>query len=811
MALIALPIFSTTATVVLGPVDRPPTGHLASEIMKYYELRALFCPPTIFEQLVLEPEGLEQAKRLDFLIYAGGPLSTTTGNLLSQVTDVCQFYGSTETGGAQALVPLREDWPSLEWHPVYGADMQPYEDGTYELVLHKGSQYESIRSLSCNFPDVEEWRTRDLFRPHPTKPNLWQFHGRTDDIIVLSNGEKFNPSPSESIITGNPLLSGALIVGLARFQPALIVELRDDVKLESAAVVEAIWPTVQQANSQAPGHARVIRSMIAVAETKRFERAAKGTVVRKLTAEKFGLEIEALYAEKNPGDRDSVPVLTSISDRSAIETFVRASLQLSFPMPELKEDEDLYIRGLDSLKTVEIAGILKAGILKAGIEESNVSRLSAQTVYTNPTIQKLAKAIHQSLGPQDMSREESDGLGELRITKMATLVQKYTDNLPQVSPRKNQLLEGSKLNVVLTGSTGSLGTHLLLSLLDDLAIEKIYCLNRSVNGRERQEESFTNLGLKRDLSKVEFIKTDYGENQLGLSDAQYSRLTSTVDIIVHNAWKVNFNHSLESFQPVHIQGVRNFIDWSIHSSRHPHIIFLSSTSTVGNWRRVHQDGPVSEAPARNHHVAQEMGYGESKHVAECILDVAKERCGVPVSVLRVGQIAGPVATTGGIWNQDEWFPSLVKTSQSLGYLPSHIPDADWIPVDILAATVLDIVHFAATTGNARTYNIVNPRSTAWTSLLDTVRERLDPPVQIVELKEWIRKLEEIDGSDPKELSSKPAIKILDFYRSLGEQDETARRAVSFSTKHGIAASRNMAELRPVSVDWMKIWLTQWGY
>ena len=811
MALIALPIFSTTATVVLGPVDRPPTGHLASEIMKYYELRALFCPPTIFEQLVLEPEGLEQAKRLDFLIYAGGPLSTTTGNLLSQVTDVCQFYGSTETGGAQALVPLREDWPSLEWHPVYGADMQPCEDGTYELVLHKGSQYESIRSLSCNFPDVEEWRTRDLFRPHPNKPNLWQFHGRTDDIIVLSNGEKFNPSPSESIITGHPLLSGALIVGLARFQPALIVELREEVGLESAAVVEAIWPTVQQANSQAPGHARVIRSMIAVAETKRFERAAKGTVVRKLTAEKFGPEIEALYAEKNPGDRDSVPVLTSISDRSAIETFVRASVQLSFPMPELKEDEDLYIRGLDSLKTVEIAGILKAGILKAGIEESNVSRLSAQTVYTNPTIQKLAKAIHESLGPQDMSREESDGLGELRITKMATLVQKYTDNLPQVSPRKNQLLEGSKLNVVLTGSTGSLGTHLLLSLLDDLAIEKIYCLNRSVNGRERQEESFTNLGLKRDLSKVEFIKSDYGENQLGLSDAQYSRLTSTVDIIVHNAWKVNFNHSLESFQPVHIQGVRNFIDWSIHSSRHPHLIFLSSTSTVGNWRRVHQDGPVSEAPAPNHHVAQAMGYGESKHVAECILDVAKERSGVPVSVLRVGQIAGPVATTGGIWNQDEWFPSLVKTSQSLGYLPSHIPDADWIPVDILAATVLDIVHFAATTGNARTYNIVNPRSTAWTSLLDTVRERLDPPVQIVELKEWIRKLEEIDGSDPKELSSKPAIKILDFYRSLGEQDETARRAVSFSTKHGIAASRNMAELRPVSVDWMKIWLTQWGY
>ena len=135
MALVVLPIFSTTATVVLSPVDKPPTGRLTSEIMQYYEIRALFCPPTVFEQLVIEPDGLEQAKRLDFLLYAGGPLSDTTGNLLSQVTDVCQFYGSTETGAVPALIPQREDWASLEWHPSYQVDMQPSEDDAYEMVL----------------------------------------------------------------------------------------------------------------------------------------------------------------------------------------------------------------------------------------------------------------------------------------------------------------------------------------------------------------------------------------------------------------------------------------------------------------------------------------------------------------------------------------------------------------------------------------------------------------------------------------------------------------------------------------------------
>ena len=316
------------------------------------------------------------------------------------------------------------------------------------MILCRDPQLAGIRTLSYNFPDVEEWHIRDLCRLHLTKPNLWRFQGRTDDIIVSSNGEKFNPSPSESIITGHPLLSGAVIVGLARFQPALLVEVRDGVVLPTETVVEGIWPIVQQANAQAPGHARVIRSMIAVATTKRFERTGKGTIIRKLAAEKFELEIEALYSEVGLGDPG--PVLTATNDFSAIQDYVRASVKLSFSVPEFKEDEDLYVLGLDSLKTVEIAGILKAGI-----EASDLSWLSTHAIYANPTVQKLSKFIHKSLNP-GMSGEGCNGLEETRITQMALLVQKYTKDLPQIKPRKNQLLEASKLNVVLTGSTGSL-------------------------------------------------------------------------------------------------------------------------------------------------------------------------------------------------------------------------------------------------------------------------------------------------------------------------------------------------------------------
>ena len=70
-------------------------------------------------------------------------------------------------------------------------------------------------------------------------------------------------------------------------------------------------------------------------------------------------------------------------------------------------------------------------------------------------------------------------------------------------------------------------------------------------------------------------------------------------------------------------------------------------------------------------------------------------------------------------------------------------------------------------------------------------------------------LEQVDLSDTCELASKPAAKILDFFRDF-EKVKT-KGQVQFNTAHGIAASETMANLKPVSRDWMEIWLDQWGF
>lgn len=781
--------------------------------MRHCPVRALFCPPSIFEQLVQEPEGLQQVKQLDFLLYAGGPLSTITGNLLSQQTDVLQFYGSTEAGETQALVPLREDWASLEWHPMAGIDMQPSMDDAYELVFRKDScPLKEFLSLWSNFADIQEWRTKDLFRPHPSKPNLWKFHGRTDDIIVLSNGEKFNPNPSEAIISGNPLLSGVLIIGQGRFQAALLVEPQDS-GMPKDVLIEKIWPTIEQANLQAPGHARIIRSMIAVANADQsFERASKGTIIRKMTAEKFAPEVDALYSNDIESLKNG-PILLAPDETKSIREFVRSCINLSFSTFSLEDhnndDDDLFVLGLDSLKTVEITAMLNAG-LKA----SDTSWLSSQTLYANPTVQKLTKKIHDQLHPREESSSEEYNREKNRTTEMASLVNKYTQDLPRILQQIEKPRGTTNLTVVLTGSTGSLGSHLLRAILEDSNIVKVYCLNRSADAQSRHKEWFASIDLEDEYDlkrqKAEFIKVDFSRRDFGLSATKLDKLTSTTDILIHNAWKVDFNHSLESFERVHIQGVRHLIDWSIGSSRHPHIIFVSSLSSVGNWSAVHGNSePVPEILIENLDVAQVMGYGESKSVAERILNIANKTSGVPVSVLRVGQIAGPLMVKG-VWNEDEWLPALIKTSKSLGYLPDYVPDIDWIPVDNLAATILEILHFAARTEKSWVYNIVNPRLTPWGFLLDTVRLRLGPHVKVVSLREWVHKLEELDRTNTRALSAWPAIKILDFYRTL-EQVRSSEVGLAYTTAHGVEASKTLAKLEPVNKEWMTIWLDQWGH
>ena len=91
----------------------------------------------------------------------------------------------------------------------------------------------------------------------------------------------------------------------------------------------------------------------------------------------------------------------------------------------------------------------------------------------------------------------------------------------------------SRSNLILIGSTGSLGSYLLDSLLASPRVSKIMCLNRGSHGESKQKEGNAARGLITEWGeKVQFFQTDLSKSNLGLNESDYESLLKEASFII---------------------------------------------------------------------------------------------------------------------------------------------------------------------------------------------------------------------------------------------------------------------------------------
>ena len=663
-------------TCLMGP-EKPLSVDYCIELMQAARPTAAMFPPSVLEDLSNSEKALACIKNLHAIYYGGASLSTEAGNRLQQYTQIITAIGTSEIGWIPAVVPENPaDWGYFEWNESFGIDMQHVGDGLHELVIQRLPNNRDFQGVFHTFPDIDTYPTKDLYTQHPANPKLWRFHGRKDDLIVLSNGEKFNPVGMETTIEAHPFVRSAVVAGQSRFQASLLLEPNSDVpEMPSKAFIEAIWPTVQVANQTMSAHGRIMKNKIGLAsQDKPFKKTPKGTTMRRVTIQDYEDEINSLY-DAGLDDNLDIPLAETI-DGESVTDYIRQILCHVLDKTEIENNQDIYTAGLDSLMTIQVSRMLQKGI-KLRRPEAKADAITSQAIYGNPTVSQLSQLLMGIL-------EGKAQLGVPREEKIQSLVKKYTADLPVNKTRpQNQNTRPLPSTIILTGSTGSLGTYLLHSLLGRESVTKVYCLNRS-DAESRQKKGFEEKGFHLDATvwqeKVEFLQASFDEPRFGLSAAKYRELLESVDVIIHNAWKVNFNHSVDSFETTHIRGIRHFVDFSLNSRCNAHIHFVSSVGTVGGWTPDMGDS-VPEKPVENLSVVLPQGYSESKLIAERICLEASKRSLVPTTVHRVGQIAGPT-TTNGQWNPHEWLPTLIATSKAIGKVPQNLGSmmVDWVPV-----------------------------------------------------------------------------------------------------------------------------------
>lgn len=160
----------------------------------------------------------------------------------------------------------------------------------------------------------------------------------------------------------------------------------------------------------------------------------------------------------------------------------------------------------------------------------------------------LAKVICRS------EQELSTSINE-RTSIMAAMLGKYEseiDNItPSPSPGSDCTAENKADVVALTGSTGAVGSYILYGLLQNDRVSHVCCLSRAHDSQILQKPRNSERRVPTELpsDRVPFLTVDLTKHNFGLDEEMYNRLLSTTTQVIHNAWPVNFNQTLQSFQP----------------------------------------------------------------------------------------------------------------------------------------------------------------------------------------------------------------------------------------------------------------------
>ena len=163
-------------------------------------------------------------------------------------------------------------------------------------------------------------------------------------------------------------------------------------------------------------------------------------------------------------------------------------------------------------------------------------------------------------------------------TSLLDMVEKYSKNfrahVPSPNPPTGEV-------VVITGTSGSVGSSVLVKCLECPNIKHIYALNRpSADPVQMQMAALSKRGFDPSLvatSRLTLLNSDLSACDLGIGESLLEELCKTVTHIIHTSWLVNFLLDLSQFEPL-IKGTRNLIDLALSSPRPtpPRIVFISS-------------------------------------------------------------------------------------------------------------------------------------------------------------------------------------------------------------------------------------------
>ena len=607
--------------------DWPPTASSILSAWKTLESKGhpvdcAHSPPTIIETLheylIKNGQDFSPLSCLKILQPGGAKLSDNiVSSLVSHGVNVKSTYGSTEIGAVMRTIPHTKDNPHCYegFRNIFPdsdkLEMLDVGNNFYELIIHKG--FELAAELWLDKADSEPYRTNDLFLQDPPDSGNFSLIGRRDDLLILSDGNNVSAGNLQlDMQAGNPIIKNVLAVGHTRPCVSLLIEVKENEDQANNECLESIWKGVEKVNQDSPRHWHVLRSMVYVLpKGETLPVTPKGNVKRNETLKIFSGVIEELYRSLKGGNKAHITQNKEVQ-LSQISDIV--SLVSGIPSTELKYSTNFYEIGMDSIAALQLRSLLS----------EKVGSISLGAIFENPSVEKLAEYFKPAKTPLE-------GNESLQFIKQ--IVDKYSYEFSSWPSSTSQIDSGQAGEIILlTGASGSLGTALIERLNDSPGVTKIYAFLRGSDPEKALMESLNRHGLQADIllgkGKIAVLNYNMTDPLLGLDIDTYYKLAKNVTVIVHNAWRVDFNQAVQSFERDCLRGssLRNSFSLKLirfsgtmsllrfcHAGRPKLFTYTSSISaSLGTAadQEVHES-PIGSDP----NVALTSGYAQSKYIS----------------------------------------------------------------------------------------------------------------------------------------------------------------------------------------------------
>ncbi len=314
-----------------------------------------------------------------------------------------------------------------------------------------------------------------------------------------------------------------------------------------------------------------------VADRELSQRELRGHIQRKLPeymVPSFFVRMPVLPVSANGKiDRKALPQPMLANEKRSyippsnkIETRLCEVAESVLRLESIGIEDNLFDLGADSLSVIAILSL---------IYEDGWG-LTASDFYSSSNIRELAARASGFTGPDEELMEIETPVIPLEVHESAT-------DADSVSEAASESLG----EVLLTGSTGFLGAHLLHELLIHTD-STVHCLVRAKNDQDAADRLegimrfyFGEESKRLSSGRVHAVCGDVSLPEFGLAKVDYKLLGKTVDTVIHSAAMVKYIGSYDQIRQINVEGTQEVIDFC--KRFHCFLGHVSTVSVTGNY------------------------------------------------------------------------------------------------------------------------------------------------------------------------------------------------------------------------------------